>query len=369
MTKLVSSIISATTIKENEKKQLENAIQKHKMNKIAISDYTSDVSEFLKTCRKAHNYSQSEEKNAIMQCIIALKMVAANANCITTEATYRKLQMQANIFYHFKIESDGMNEKAYFGTLYRQYAEMRNNAKNEWEAAKNAIINEYAGNAICLLLEQYYEYSASVALRYMHTYSERGYAPDAMQNASVDCTRLAILQYCKNCIEIADYEKFFELKTCIHNAIKFYSLRFWRITSVVTPSLGDSGLTAKNEKLRERNRHSYLSTEYSVEDNEGNSISFGDSLTDERLNAFEEMQKNERYEIIAKAKVHIMNGLSEVDKAIFEGLWEKGLSYSKLHSELKEKMSDYPYESKDGLYYHTQTLLKKMRTMIEDEMK
>ena len=228
MTKLMNAVISATAIKESDKAKLENAIKLHKMNKLAIHDYSSDVSEFLWTCKFARHYSQSEEDNAIMQCIIALKMVAANVNCLTTEATYRKLQMQSNIFYHFKIESDGMNEKAYFGTLYKQYAEMRNNAKNEWENAKNAIINQYAGNAICLLLEQYYEYSSSVALKYMHTYSARGYAPDAMQNASVDCVRLAILQYCKNCIEIKDYEKFFALKTCIHNAIKFYSLRFWR---------------------------------------------------------------------------------------------------------------------------------------------
>ena len=354
--------------KANKEGKMNAFVAKKRMEDTSVTEFGNGINPFIQTARLAKKYSQSECDGAMIQVIMAIKMIAKDKEIQNALNEYLELKEKYNELVESSKNASTLKEKGNFRMQAKETAIARNEAIKKYKELKRNAMQTYAGCAISLLLENYYEYATSVALHFFYMYGSN--ATDAMQIASTDRVVYAIISYAKKCIANANFAKTTPLNTVIYDSIKWYSKRFWRYLYVVKPSMGDSALNSKNEELRERNRQSFLSMQHSTTDSEGNSVEFQDSFSDEEhLNALQMFEEEEMNAIRERIKEKVLSELTPLNRAMFEGIYLQGKQYRELHKELKAQFPEYDYSDYNGLYARVQTLLEHIREKVREEMK
>ena len=370
------------TVKKNEKQSMKVMkaqkskkegkmiafVEKKRMEDTSIAEFGNGINPFMVTARKAKKHLPSECDCAIKQVVIAIKMIAKDKEIQDALNEYLSLKEKHDELIEKSKNASTLNEKGDFRMQAKLIACKRNEAHQKYNEMKKNAIQKYAGSAINLLLENYYEYATSVALHFFYMYGSN--ATDAMQIASTDRVVYAIIAYARKCIANANFAKTVPLNTVIYDSIKWFSKRFWRYLYVVKPSMGDSALNSKNEDLRERNRQSFLSMQHSTTDSEGNSVEFQDAFSDEEhLNALQMFEEDEMNAIRERIKEKVLSELTPLNRAMFEGIYLHGKQYRELHKELQAQFPEYDYSDYNGLYARVQTLLAHIRQKVRDAMK
>lgn len=322
------------------------------------------LSAFRDVARFAKIASQTEIKNALLQIQNAIRIMEGNISIIRKKEEY----LHWRECYKILIEmAKNAIERKQKGILRRSalYARMqRNNAYKELNEMKEYCIQHYSQSAINLILESFYESNCKIALYYCWNYGD--IAKDAMQIASTQVCKNAILAYCRRCIWDKQFASQMPLSECIFKYIKSAMKRIWRYAYIVTPSKSDNQLKVQNVSLKERNKQSFLSMEYETSDKEGNSVEFGQMLEDER--AKNAIQYSEEEELNA-IKERLLNALSPLNRAIVEGIFLHKKEYRELHNELLVQFpNEYKYSDYNGLYYRTQKLIENLREQLKSAL-
>lgn len=317
------------------------------------------MSSFRRTVRLAKSASKDEIKNAFAQVRIALRLRDNDEGIKQAENEYLNAIKAREILREMK-DSELQSEIDWAFEAAKATVKIR---KNELQEVKDNFLQKYAGEAINLIMENYYKMIAKAVMKNAFSYGDL--AEDAIQTASTKVCRYCIEAYAKKCNEDESFNSNTAFETVLYRNIIYMIKRLWREVYVVRPCKSDNQLKKSNVALKERNKQSFISTDYETEDNEGNSVTFGEMMEDESgMNAIQNAFENERIAIMQE----VLQSLSPLNRAIIEGRFLQKKDYRELHDELKAQFKEYTYSDYNGLYYRTQTLLESLREKIRVAM-